>query len=187
MRRFSTLLFSLLLIFTFTACDSDGDDGDGNGNGNGNTVGDSEVMVSGAVTDSFSGGAIFGADDDGSDFGLALFEGNLATGGLPSGAFVAFAREEGLPPEGTYALGEEDGDMVISGGYASDFSGIIGATIVASESGTITITSSSSDRIAGSFSFTGPAENSSGELGEATVSGTFDADLASTLPTTPFP
>jgi len=180
------LFFGLLLALTFTACDSDGDDGDGNGNGNGSTIGDAEVMVTGAISDSFSGSALFGVDDDGEGFGLALFEGNLV-GGIPSGAIVSFGRQEGRPAEGIYSFGEDTGNMFFAGAYATDFSDITGATFVASESGTITITSSSSDRVAGSFTFTGQAANISGELGEATVSGTFDADFANTIPTGTFP
>lgn len=190
MRRYSFHLFlSLLLALTFTSCDSDDNgDGDGNGNGNGGTVvGDADVNVSGALDSSFSGSAVFGVDEDNTSFSLALFEGGFVTGTTPTGELVAIGRDGGRPDEGTYDLGVTDNQVTFVGAYVSSLSDPTGATFVSSESGTLTITSSSSDRVAGSFSFTGQAISGTGSVGEVTVSGTFDADFASNIPSTSFP
>ena len=192
MRRYSFHLFlSLLLALTFTSCDSD-DNGDGNGNGNGNgnggtVVGDADVNVSGALDSSFSGSAVFGVDEDNTSFSLALFEGGFVTGTTPTGELVAIGRDGGRPDVGTYDLGVTDNQVTFVGAYISSLSNPTGATFVSSESGTLTITSSSSDRIAGSFSFMGQAISGTGTVGEATVSGTFDAEFASNIPSTSFP
>jgi len=192
MRRYSYLLFTLLFALTFTACDSGDGDGDGNGNGNGNgngaTIGSSSVTVSGGITDSFSGSAAFGVSEDGDGFSLALFEGGLPTSGTFSGAVVAIGRSGDRPEEGTYQFGVS-GDA-FAGVYASMVSTTnpTGGMFVSSISGTLEITSSSSDEVAGSFSFTGQGlSGTGGQLGEVTVQGSFSADFASNIPSTSFP
>ncbi len=184
LRRLPALLLCLLTL-SFTACDSDnGGDGDGNGGG---TIGSANVTVSGAFSDSFSGNAAFGVGEDGNGFSLALFEGSLTTGGTTSGGLVAIGRTAGRPGEGMFPITASGSAMDFGAGYASDFSNTTGGMFVGSATGTLTITASSSDRVAGSFTFTGEAASISGPLGEVTVSGTFSADLASTIPSTGFP
>lgn len=182
-RFFATLLLCFALL-PLTACDSDSD-GDGDGNGGG-TIGNASVTVSGAFSDSFTGNAAFGVDEDGSGFSLALFEGSL-TGGTTSGGLVAIGRTGSRPGEGTFQITASVAAMDFAAGYASDFSNATGGTFVGSATGTLTITSSSSERVAGSFTFTGQAASISGPVGEVTVQGTFSADLASTIPSTGFP
>ncbi|MEP0548857.1 MAG: hypothetical protein ABJF88_18125 [Rhodothermales bacterium] len=187
-RFFATLLLCFVLL-PFAACDSNSD-GDGNGNGNGNggsTIGSSNVTVSGAFSDSFSGNAAFGVGEDGSSFSLALFEGNLTAGGTTSGGLVGIGRNEGRPGEGTFQITASGSAMDFAAAYISDFSNTTGGMFVGSATGTLTITSSTSGRVAGSFTFTGQAASTSGPLGEVTVQGTFTADLASTIPSTGFP
>jgi hypothetical protein len=180
------LLFTLLLVLPLAACDSDSDgDGDGDGGGNGPNIGSSTVTVTGDVQASYSGSAFFTVDPDDSDvdFGLALFEGAITTAG--QGRFVAIGGEGSRPAVGSYPL--DTGSSVYGGAYA-DFTDQTNFRSVVAESGTLTITSSSSDRIAGSISFTGSVVTQSGIGGTASVEATFNAefvdpDNAPTIPT----
>ena len=183
LRSLATLLLCFILL-PLAACDSDSD---GDGDGNGGTIGSANVTVSGAFSDSFSGNAAFGVGEDGNGFSLALFEGRLTTGGTTSGGLVGIGRTAGRPGEGTFQITASGSAMDFAGAYASDFSNASGGTFVGSATGALTITSSSSERVAGSFTFTGQAASTSGPVGEVTVQGTFSADLASTIPSTGFP
>lgn len=188
LRRLPALLLCLLTL-SFTACDSDSDgDGGGNGGGGGgSTIGSASVTVSGAFTSSFSGNAAFGVNEDGSSFSLVLFEGNV-TAGVPTGEFAGLGRSGDRPTEGVYQIGGSASAMVFSGAYGSDASAPTSGTFVVPSSGTLTITSSSGERVAGSFTFTGQAfTGTGGMLGTATVEGTFSAELAQNIsvPTSP--
>lgn len=180
LRRISPLLLCLVFAFTFVACDS-GDDDDG-GNGGPGSIGSSNVTVSGAFSDSFSGSAAFGVAEDGSSFSLAIFEGGFPTTGAFGGAVIGIGRDGGRPGEGTYPLDASSSGF--GAGYASDIGVTTGGTFVGNETGTLTITSSSSDRIVGSFTFTGPGSSLSGPLGDATVEGSFSAEFVSDVPST---
>lgn len=176
------LLFTLLLVLPIAACDSDGD---GDGNGNGGNIGSATVTVTGDVQDSYSGSAFFTVDPDDTDidFGLALFDGAIATAG--QGRFVAIGGEGDRPAAGTYPL--NTGTSVYGGAYAN-FTSQTNFRSVVAESGTLTITTSSSTRLAGSISFTGSVVTQTGTSGTASVEATFDAefvdpDTAPTLPT----
>lgn len=174
MRRYSYLLFSLFLALTFAACDSDGD-GDSNGNGNGNSdIGNANVTISGDVSGSFSGSAIFGADaEDGTGFTIVLFDQTITT--LATGQFVAMGTDGERPSPGQYDFEAASG-VSFGGGYFSSDGSTTG-TIVSAQSGTLTITSSSSDQVSGNFTFTGQAISNGGVAGTATVSGSFTAEL----------
>ena len=178
------LLFTLLLVLPITACDSDGD-GDGDGNGNGTNIGSSSITVSGGVSSSFDGSAVFGVAEDGSSFSIGIFEGALPTAGNLNGELVAFGRSEGgRPATGTYSFSPSDMDF--AGGYVSDFANTTSGTFVPASSGTLRITSSSSDRVAGSFTFSGQAISGGGPAGAVTVEGTFSAEFATNVPSTGF-
>lgn len=182
-----TLFFGAALLLTLPACDSSSDgggDGGGGGNGggnggggNGSSIGTVSVTVSGDYEESFSGSAFFTVDDD-DDFSLGLIGGTIFQTGTSQ--VVAFGRSGGRPANGDYSFGNDSGDF--DGGY-TDLENTNGnplnATFIEAEDGTVTITSSSDDRVAGSFSFTGTvisATNPTGS-GTATVMGTFTADF----------
>src|SRR5690606_9144513 len=135
------------------ACDSDGDDDD-NGNGNGQ-IGNASVTVSGDIEATFSGGnAFFFVDDEDDDlgFGIGLFSGAITN--PTAGQSVGFGRDGGRPAPGTYAIDAEDAGVEFTGGYVN-YEGTggdpTGATVVVAQTGTLTITSSSNDRVVGSF------------------------------------
>ncbi|MEP0548731.1 MAG: hypothetical protein ABJF88_17480 [Rhodothermales bacterium] len=179
------LLFTLLLVLPLAACDSDGDgDGDGDGNGNGTNIGSSSVTVSGGFSSSFDGSAVFGVAEDGSSFSIGIFEGALPTSGNLNGELVAFGRNGDRPSPGTYSF--DPSDMDFTAAYVSDFANTTSGTFLGSSSGTLTITSSSSDRVAGSFTFTGQAISGGGPVGAVTVAGTFSAEFATNVPSTGF-
>jgi hypothetical protein len=194
MRRYSYLFLSLLFAFTFTACDSDGDDDNGNGNGNG-TVGDASVTVSGDLTDSFSGNAFFLVDENNGELDFALV---LSSGAITSpnqGRFVALQREGDRPVPGTYTIDTDDGtEVTFNGGYLNfeESPGeISGALFVSADSGTLEITSSSADRVVGTFTFTGQVvdlSNPTDTSRTATVQGQFEAQLVEEgdVPVIPF-
>jgi hypothetical protein len=184
MRRYSYLFFSLLLAFTFAACDSADEDGNGDGNGNGNggsLIGESNVTITGDIESSFSGSAIFiNSDDNDGDFTIALFEGTLDFEGtfeqftLPIDRVVGFAYEGDRPAEGDYQISSLPTESIFEGVYIHESDP---GSFALATSGTLTITSSSSDRLVGSFRFTGPVFTDTGTQDTATVEGTFDADL----------
>ena len=174
MRR---LLFNLFLgfalVFSLSACDSGGDDGGDDGNGNGNSPFQANITVSGVGVVSFSGFAAFAEDGDGNGgFLIFIFENEFSL--TPTGRIVAIGHDTASPEEGTFAINDEE----FYGTYASDLTNFTG-TFVSSESGQLTISSVSSDRITGSFSFTGELVQSTQVQGAATVSGTFSAELLS--------
>jgi hypothetical protein len=169
MRRYSFhLILSLLFALTFTSCDSD-EDGDGNGGG---TVGEGQVTVTGDIDRSFSGSAVFGAYPEGG-FEIALFEGSSAEN--PTGQFLTLGSDGGVPDEGTYDINDLGTGDTVFGVYQTDTSSSSGFISVFAESGTLTITSSSSDRLVGSFSFEGSLFSENGTQGTARVEGTFNA------------
>lgn len=186
MKRFPFhLLLSLLLVLPFAACDSDGDD-DGNGNGNGD-IGDADVTISGDVEGSFSGNAYFVDDsNEDVDFAIGLFSGSITTPN--TGQIVVLGLDGDRPDEGTYEIGADEDDTTLSGVYLDYTDGATSATLVIAQSGTLTISSSSSDRVVGTFTFTGQATSGgAGSLGTATVTGSFTAEFIEdvTVPTTP--
>jgi hypothetical protein len=162
---------ALLATLVLAACggDNTGPDGDGNGDGNGATS--SKVTVSGGVTATYEGTAGFaGAEntEDGTSF-FAIAGGEEAE--ESTNAFMFVRDNSARPGTGDYVIGDSDENENVFGGIVTTGDWLIGA-----ESGTLKITSSSSDRIKGTFSFTGTAisaENTDGV--EVTVTGTFDA------------
>ncbi|HEX7070943.1 MAG TPA: hypothetical protein VF190_09065 [Rhodothermales bacterium] len=175
--RYVRQLQHILILLCFVAgsallagCDSGGDDGNGDGNGNGNGNGNStfEVQITGeGIDESFEGTAVWGTGEDpetGEDaFVLVMVAGT----GTTSNA-VYFYRASDRPGEGTYELVDIQGE-VLDGFQAIAF---LNNVIFGATGGTLTISSSSSSRVAGSFSF--PAINPVNQA-EVTVEGTFNA------------
>jgi hypothetical protein len=128
-------------------------------------LGQSSAQLSGEVNRSFSGTAVFGTQVLGEDvFVIAMDDmmGEVEIGIVRTGA--------GRPSTGTYALGNPDSDAY--GELAVWAAGGQGAFYV-SESGSLTITGSSSGSLRGSFSFQARREFGGGPV--VNVSGTFEA------------
>lgn len=184
MKRFSPSLLTFFLMFgfaitspvVFMGCDSDStEDGDGGGGGGGGPApgpGEARVAISGAASGSFTGDAFFTTDfdDTGEGFAIVLFDGSVVT----LSDFVVFGNLGDRP-----APGEYDISLFNPGGFFAYYFGFTSAEVsigLFAESGTLTITSSSSERVVGAFSFTGPATDGDGmEIGAVTVSGSFSA------------
>ncbi|NNF03664.1 MAG: hypothetical protein HKN17_04275 [Rhodothermales bacterium] len=169
-RLISNLCLAFILVTSFSACDSgNGDDGDDGGNG-GNLF-QANITISGDVQDSFSGFAAFAEDGDGDGgFIIFIYQGEFSV--VPSGRIVAVGHDTASPGQGTFTINEED----YYGAYASDLSSVTTGTFISGDSGQLNITSSSSDRLSGSFSFTGEVVQNAAVQGTATVSGTFTAE-----------
>jgi hypothetical protein len=169
MRR---LLFNFLLgtvlVLSFSACDSGGNDGGDDGGEN--NVFTANITITGDVEDSFSGFAAFAEDGDGNGgFLIFIYQGEFSV--VPNGRIVAVGHDTASPSEGSFSINDDE----FYGTYASDL-GSVSGTYISSDSGTLTISSSSSDRLSGSFSFTGELVQNTSVQGTATVSGTFTAD-----------
>ncbi len=161
MRRhtFVRSTFVLITALAFAACGDDGDDCEGpTCPGGGDDLGSLSATVSGDVSDSFSGEGFFAMDEDEDTWGIYM-------GGTDEDdSAVWFWGNGGQPGTGTHTLtleGETGGWYV--NGETGDF--------YYAESGTLTITTSNGNRVAGSFDFTA---SDLGE-GEVTVEGTFSA------------
>ncbi len=188
MLRFSfRLLVTLFLLLPLAACDSNDGDGDGDGGGGG-SIGSASITVSGGISSSFDGSAAFGVAEDGTSFSIGIFEGALPTSGNVTGELIGIGRNGDRPAVGTYAFNPTTTGADFVGAYISDVANPTSGSFVSSASGTLTITSSSSDRVAGSFSFSGQGlSGTGGPLGTVTVSGDFSAEFASNVPSTSFP
>ena len=185
--RFSRLLsraaLACALAFSLTACDSNDDDDDVINNVATGTI-------SGDFSGSFSGNGYFASDSE--EFDILLFSGNLDAY-TENGEFVFFGRgNRSVPGEGTYSV--EDVLPILLGGDdipGSDFVAFYkgpgspegGSTrYIFSESGEVRITSSSADRIQGTYTFTGPSGSILTPTGSSTISGTFTASREENVP-----
>jgi len=178
------ILFSLLLALTFTACDSDGDDGDGNGNGNADD-GEFNSTLGGDLDGSFSGNAFFAVVEDesypgGRAFVLLLTDADFGSGDTQFTQYISFVRFSGLPGEGNYNLADvEDGEPDIEGatyGIYVSLSGQTASQFLSSQSGSLTITESSSNGVRGSFNFEGIGfDTSNNQEVNGSISGSFAA------------
>jgi hypothetical protein len=192
MKRFSLhALLSLFLALSFAACDS-ADDGDGDGNGGGNVdSGEFAVDFGGGLDGSFEGNAYFAVveDDDypgGRAFVLFMTDSDLTSGQTQSTQYIAFVRIGDRPGTGTYNLADAQGEDPtdtegVTYGIYINSSGQTSGTFLASQSGTLTISESSSDEVSGSFDFEGIGFDSSNpnEQIMATLSGSFSANAIS--------
>jgi hypothetical protein len=150
----------LALVLLLAACGSDGPAGVGNGNNN--AGGTFQVTVSGAITASFSGSATF-VSLAGDNFGLAL-----------AGAVVGTSQQKlqfngqnaGRPGVGAHTIG--DGT---SAGALLVLATVQGMGIT-SNSGTLTITASSSSALQGEATYQGTISSGGGTV---TITATFSA------------
>ena len=188
MRRFSilpTLLLSTALVFSLAACDSNDDDDNGGGPGQ---LGSYSATLGEDFSGTLSGNAFFSVVEDedipgGRAFALILFDGPVTQAGT-TGKMLAFTRYSDRPGTGTYTIDDdlETGNSV-GAMYANIqdqvYSGFNG------ETGTFTVTGSSSNSLTGTFSFSGPGFDMTDpenpvEL-SGSVSGSFNAVLVESI------
>lgn len=186
MRRFSllpALLLSTALVFSLAACDSNDDDDNG-GPGGGGNLGSYSATLGGDLSGSISGNAFFSVVDDedvpgGRAFVLVLFDGPVSEAGT-SGRLLGFVRMGDRPGTGQYPIAAEDPETsnAVIASYL-DFRNEAAGVFFSGESGTFTVTTSSSNRVAGSFTFTGSGFDMSNPQDSqeinGSISGTFDA------------
>ena len=144
-------------------------------------TGDFTANVTGEQTKSlegdafFSFGSIFG--DPGTGFALLLLEGSAL--GDNDDFIIIGRQQEGRPPVGTYPIADQDGAPAASEFIATWFPAT-GETVDGeffSTGGSVTITSSSSRRLRGTFQFdaTGTLDANPTTLLDVSISGSFDA------------
>jgi hypothetical protein len=155
---------SLALLVTLAAL--------GCGESTGPTIeGTFEASVSGALSDEMSGTAefgIFAGEGLGLSFRTTDGAGLLGIGNL----------EEARPGPGSYTMGDPSEEGVFFALYLRQTMG--GAASLVSRSGTLVITSSTSERLEGSFSFAafGTIAGDPGTELEVWIDGTFSATCA---------
>jgi hypothetical protein len=163
-RVLSVVALCLAVTVMLSSCDSGGSDGDDNNKNN--SPGSFSATITGHVSASLAGVAVSTGSAGTGGWGIVFGPGKLETMTLVAAAedrpssgthpIVAFNETSSTTPEIEFF-----GSVVLENGTAS----------YSTKSGTLTITSSSSTRVEGSFNFT--AERFVGQ--EITVTGTFSA------------
>ena len=151
---------SVALVALLAACSGDDpvDLEDGLGSGS------FEGSVSGSVSTSLSGQAWFvSGSGSGDEFVLALIGGS-------GGTLFVHRPDSGRPGTGSHPLGDP-----LAAATSTYVLGSVGGTTFESSTGTLEITSSSTDAVVGSIQFQGPSETSSGDHGTVSVSVSFNA------------
>ncbi|MEM6782383.1 MAG: hypothetical protein AAF624_01425 [Bacteroidota bacterium] len=163
----------LLTLFVLVGCDSsdDLDAADDIANSTGT------VQVGNDAAADITGNAYAVLTSNG-EFGLIIFDGAYETFGTAEvAAYTVIARESqsGIPDRGSYPISESSGFM---GLYANlDASNFLNSTFINAEVGTLSITSSSSSRVVGTYTFSGELIQGQTTNGTTTVSGSFDAPI----------
>lgn len=176
-----TIRHYLLLAALATLAACGGDDNTGpDGNDGGSNSATFQMTLDGDIDHSMTGPVAFAgqpADPETETPALFAIGGGTAQEDTPnSGAFAFFRENEARPGTGEYEIGsvdDENGDIF----YAIIFTGT-DETLRAwgSESGTLKITKSTSDRLEGSFTFTATGGLITGPGDETvTITGTFKA------------
>jgi hypothetical protein len=165
-----SLLAIAALALSVVACGSDGPTGNDGGN---NGVGSFSGQITGALTKSITGQAVFGTSAVNDGFGLVL--GN-EDDGIILGRELAGLLAVGVHDVFDLANGEEEDAP------AADLIGVIGLTIngadhiCAASGGTVTVTSSSATRMAGSLNITAECVTTGSQAPKAiTITGNFSA------------
>lgn len=134
--------------------------------------GDGNVRVSGAVDDSYDGIAVafVTTSDDVSTLILGVADADPLAGSEDRIAIVGLFN---VTETGTYSIGFPS--LTGFGAYEDSNRDI---TLDIATSGSVTLTTFSDDRVAGSFDYSGPAVDADGEeIGELRVRGSFTADV----------
>ena len=180
-RKLTTIASITLLAIALTACDSGGDNDDDNNQ----PPGSFSIVVAGDMDLEMDGFAFFGEaehPDTGEDVFVIYFS-ESANPSNPQGRWAFVGRNSGRPGTGTFSFvnGELDGELPDDQFILVMTVGSVGAgsSTFVSDSGELSITSSSSNRVEGSFEVTATGfEISGGGTGEelnVTIEGSFDA------------
>ena len=163
MKRAPLVLLGSLFVLSITACDSD-DATPGEGDIG---AGSAEATVSGDYDASFSGNASFMTATIGQNasFEITLFN-------LSSGQSVSVGGLGELPPPGTYPL-RDFNQFLLAADYFE--TGSPSVSVGDDGGGTLTITVSSSEQVAGSVSFSGEVVTGGSVTGTAAVVAEFSA------------
>lgn len=177
MNRITTSGIAFALSVVLAACGG----GDSTGPDNGGTTGSFSVSISGDLTDSFDGQAFFGeaTDPETSETGWVLWL--TSTEAQTTGQAVYFVRQGSRPGTGTHSLANLDDDSLDQGQIGAlvfDYtSGSFPVSLFAT-SGSLTVTSSSSSGMSGSFTMQATGVVFDGDEPsevDVTVSGEFSA------------
>lgn len=189
------LLLAIAFTFSLSACDSGGSNEEDDDDISEVDDGEAAVSIDGDPSGSFDGYAYFFdvVDEEEGEpyFGLMLNNTDSETPGQ-SGQFIWIARQSSRPSSGQYdfaTIDEETTDLQSDQFVAVALSIVEEDNTTAyylSHGGTLTITSSSDDRVAGSFSieasgFQFNSETQENEEVDVTLEGTFDANPADTF------
>lgn len=210
LKRSSFLLLATALVFSLSACDSGGsnEDDDEPDVEEGRT----EVSIDGDASGSFDGYAFFVEDtyeDTDSTsrpvFGIMLSEMDELPDPeedgeefFPEGEFIVMVRESGRPDVGQHSFTEFDvegdddelnsEDFIAVAWSMMDDANSFASNLYFSDGGTLNITSSSDDRVAGNFeinavgfSFSMDGDDFDEEETNITIEGAFDAKSANTF------
>ena len=165
---------TLALALAAVGCGSDSSGPGLTGEFSGNVTGDHTKSMDGDAF--FSLGPVFGEQDAG--FSLLLLEGS-ALG--ENDDFIIISRAQaGRPSAGTYQIADQDAGAPAASEFIASWFPATGETVDGnffSTGGTVTITTSSSQRVRGTFEFDaiGTFENDPEAFLDVTVTGEFDA------------
>ena len=178
--RYASLL-PLIGILLAAACgggttgpDDDGDDNGNDGNNNGNTSGMSATIDGQAWSASPGAGSVTAIQ-------FAPQSGGYILGGIGTGAAASLTFTINfITKPGTYPLGVDG--VSVQGGFAGLTGGGTWLTPISGAAGTITITTLTTTRIAGTFNFTA-TPSGGGATGTRTITnGQFDIPISGNAP-----
>lgn len=182
-RAFGTLLLALALVLGLTACDSGGSNDDNNGSTSPETV---SMSIGGAEVEL---NAFFasGTDPETGEEGFLIYlteASDLSGGsGFQTGdAFGIIGRASTRPVTGTYTFmdadfNETDEDLLRDQFIFVYFEGLGGedGRIILSDGGTLELTTSNSDRVAGTFDIDATTATFTGSEESISIAGSFNA------------
>jgi hypothetical protein len=170
--RPASLLFGLFLLVSVAGCDSNDDDGDGEG------AGEFTIEISGDIDRTFSGFAYFGQGEDpetGEEAFVIFLSNTEDVDAASSYAFIG--RDSDRPGTGNYQFADfEDTDDLPENQFVLLV--FLGDDAFFSTGGTLRLTTSNSNRVAGDFEATATGLIFSGGVPqevEVEISGEFDA------------
>jgi len=173
----------LLLLGLLTACDSGGDNGDDDGPDPGDLTQEFTLNVTGnGVDESFEGFSVWGEPDDGSGATAFVVVFSENSGSTMSGSSGFLYRQGDRPGTGSYAVADIDTETDALVDFAFYFLRTSGSSTFVnyySSGGTIDITTSNDNTVAGEFNIPGTRIEPTGTGGvqevDVTLSGSFSA------------
>ena len=162
MRNIRMLGLALLGALTLAGCGDDDDRTTG-------TLGSFEGNITGAITATLGGNAVYGLDQNDDLFELALVDAPVAA--PPFTLALGIIGRTTLPPNGTYTVGLSanniNGSLYVLA--PDDF-------YYLNPGGTLTITTSSENNVRGTFNFTAHHETAAPGTASITITGSFIAE-----------